>query len=49
MPRLLSEEALGVIRALVDGRREEVDAFRPASGMGQREWREFMETLGFTA
>ena len=47
--RLLSGEALGVIRALVDGRREEVDAFQPASGMGQREWREFMETLGFTA
>ena len=47
--RLLSEEELGVIRALVDGRQAEVEAFRMATGMGQREWREFMETLGFTA
>ena len=44
--KMLSAQALSVVRALVSGRREEGEALRETSGIASREWRELMETLG---
>ena len=44
---VLSANALSVVRALVAGRREEVEALWEGSGIALHEWRELMETLGF--
>ena len=44
---ILSADALAVVRTLVADRRKDVEALRENSGIVPREWREFMETLGF--
>ena len=44
--KMLSAQALSVVRALVSGRRGEGEALRESSGIASREWRELMETLG---
>ena len=41
----LSAGALGVVRALLAGRREEAEALREGTGLAPREWRELLETL----
>lgn len=47
--RLLSNQALGVVRALVSGRHEEAEALRKSSGIAQREWHDLMDILGLDA
>ena len=42
----LSAAALKVVLTLVEGQREEVEKLREDSGLGPREWRELMVTLG---
>ena len=44
--KMLSAQALSVVRALVNGRRSEAESFREGSRMASREWRELMEILG---
>ena len=44
--KMLSGQALSVVRALVTGRREEIETLRKSSGIASREWRELMEVLG---
>ena len=44
--RLLSAQALSVVRALVSGRRQEAEALREGSGLQTREWGELMDALG---
>ena len=44
--RLLSAQALSVVRALVAGRREEVEALKESSGLPLREWGELIDILG---
>ena len=44
--RRLSAQALSVVRALVAGRREEVEAFRKNSGLPSREGNELIDLLG---
>ena len=44
--RLLSDQALSVVRSLVAGQRGQAEDMRGASGMSPREWRDLMELLG---
>ena len=45
--KLLSGNALSVVRALVNGRRDDAENLRVGSGIAPREWRELIDTLGF--
>ena len=45
--QMLSANALSVVRALVSGRREEVESLRQGSGIAPSEWSELIQTLGF--
>ena len=44
---MLSANVLSVVRELVAGNRDAAESMRKKSGIPPREWREFMETLGF--
>ena len=43
--KMLSSQALSVVRALVNGRGSEAELLRDGSGMASREWRELIENL----
>ena len=43
--KMLSSQALSVVRALVNGRGSEAELLRDGSGMAYREWRELIENL----
>jgi thymidylate synthase (FAD) len=45
--RSFSAPALSVVRAALQGRREDIEALKESSNMAPREWRELMEALGF--
>ena len=42
---VLSEQALSVVRSMIEGRSDDLELLREGSGIAQREWLELMETL----